>query len=461
MTISNSLTKKGEKLRKSEYSLDFEEIFDSSSNVRFEKYGDIPKNFTIYVDDKNLKCSNSNDYQPILADILDIAVAIHVSDRVCDQKMEYPAREITVYLPLRKPQIFNKKENLEKIKELLFWATGTDWIFIFKSHSRKPRFSEKNRASIQFPIRETEVALWSGGLDALAGLYYRFKETPEKEFTLLGSGSKDNMFGKQKAIRNALPKELKGNTKLFQIPIRLFGIDEKDKNYFMRSRGVVFALIGSVVATLQGQSKLHIYENGIGAFNLPYSESSIGMDHSRSVHPITLSKVSVFVSNLLKKKFEIINPFLYSTKAETLKYLHLDKRLDLVNQSMSCDRPHREVIVQCGYCSSCILRRLSIYNAEFDDTSMYKIMDLKSAKKDKKKYFEHMDYQVSRIKKALDSQNTNESKWEAFSRLFPDLDEVIDLKYEIEKQDTFAMKNKILKTYENHIKEWKAFYASI
>jgi len=375
--------------------------------------------------------------------------------------MEHPAREITVSLPLREPEAFTKKENLEKLEDLLFWATGTNWIFLFKPHSKKLRFSEKTRDPIQFPIQETEVALWSGGLDALAGLYHRSKELPKKEFTLLGSGSNDSMFGKQKTIRDALPKRLKDKTKLFRIPIRFSGIDEINKNFFMRSRGVVFALIGSAMAILQGQSNLYIYENGIGAFNLPYSESSIGLDHSRSVHPITLNKVSVFVSNLLKKKFEIINPFLYSTKTEMLEYLYLDKQLDLINKSMSCDKPHRENIVQCGYCSSCILRRLSVYNAKFNDSSKYKIMDLKSAPKKKKKYFEHMNYQVSRIKKALDSQNTIELKWEAFSKLFPDLDEVIDLKYEIGKEDTSETKRRILKIYENHIKEWKAFYASI
>lgn len=448
------------KLNKHEYSIYFEPILDECSRVRLEPKSGKIKEFKILLDDKHLQARNLNSYPPILADLLDLAVSIHSADRVCNQNMKFPSREITVYLPLRLPKIFSKSDNIERLKELLFWTTGTNWIFVFQNRPNKSRISEQIQ-NIQFPLYKTEVALWSGGLDALAGFYKRSKESLDKDFTLIGTGSNDIMFGKQKSIYKHLSSDLKNRTSLFQIPIRLSGSDDINKNKYMRSRGVVFALIGSVVAALQGQSKLFIYENGIGALNLPYSEASVGLDHSRSVHPLTLKKISIYISYILGSKFEIENPFLFTTKTNMLKDLYLDKQIELIKKSMSCDRPHRESVVQCGFCTSCILRRLSIFNANFEDSSEYKIIKLKTAKKNKKKFFDHMAYQVLRIKNTLKSQASLNLKWQAFSKIYPVLDEVIDIYHEQDDDNIPIIKKKLLHMYENYINEWYIFYNSI
>jgi hypothetical protein len=82
----------------------------------------------------------------------------------------------------------------------LEWSTGSKWIFEF---SKK---EELGRAIEQQPLIESanshvdEVTLWSGGLDALAGLYTRLKEIKNIAFMLFGTGSNDNAYARQEQV---------------------------------------------------------------------------------------------------------------------------------------------------------------------------------------------------------------------------------------------------------------------
>ena len=78
-------------------------------------------------------------------------------------------------------------------------------------------------------------------------------------------------------------------------------------------------LLGSAYSYLRGHRVLHVYENGIGAINLPYRKSAVGLDHSRSVHPETLRRVGLLMTELIDENFKVRNPFLFHTKAEMMK----------------------------------------------------------------------------------------------------------------------------------------------
>jgi len=75
-------------------------------------------------------------------------------------------------------------------------------------------------------------------------------------------------------------------------------------------------LLGAVCALLADQQLLHIYENGVGAINLPFRASEVGLDHTRAVHPISLFEMSDTVSRITQASFRFVNPFVYSTKAK-------------------------------------------------------------------------------------------------------------------------------------------------
>jgi len=442
------------------FHLQFEAILDEWTNVNL-KHGSLPtKTIEMYVDDNDLHLKHIKEKCTISSDIIDLAVAIFAADRVCIEDFFSLSREIQIDLPLRNPNIFNNSAIIDELKDLLNWGTGSIWTFNFLKRSNK-RSVEKS-SSITFPDDVQEVALWSGGLDAFAGLIQRKNKFYDKDFALIGTGASNLTFGKQKKARNILPNDIKDKTRLYQIPIRWRGVSKKDKdiNRYMRSRGIVFALIGSVAAYNQKLTELFIYENGTGAFNLPYNSSSVGVDNARSIHPITLYKISILLSNLYNVNFKIHNPFIFSTKAQMLKTLP-DEYKNLIKETISCDKPHRERPIQCGYCSSCLLRRQSIAAAGINDETSYNKLSVKLLDSGKKKYFDHMNNQVNRLSQILLSNSSMDSKWRNFTQLYPDLDDVVEILYESEGFSFTDTKKNIINLYKNYIEEWIFFEASL
>jgi hypothetical protein len=144
------------------------------------------------------------------------------------------------------------------------------------------------------------VTLWSGGLDSLAGLYNRLSGEPSARYILLGTGSNTILHSTQQQVAVRLRSRFPGRIRLVQIPIRLDESTALRKEPRQRSRGFVFMLLGAACAYLAGKTTLSVYENGIGAINLPFRASEVGLDHTRSSHPLSLLYMSNLVTELLE-----------------------------------------------------------------------------------------------------------------------------------------------------------------
>lgn len=272
-----------------------------------------------------------SELPPVILDILDLAAAIHVADKLALPQKTRPIR-IHIDLPLHNPEIFAQFN--QQLSELMFWYTSDHWSFQFSYHEKQLSHSFPPIAGYAkfSPIPElTEIALWSGGLDSLAGLYLRLMDDQNKQFVLIGTGSNGIMHGRQKQVFHSLRTMpiASGRLSFLQLPIDL---DYKKKRYRTnkshRARGIVFLLIGAVTALLIENHRLSVYETGIGAINLPLP-GGIGRDHSKAVHPISLVMVGNLISNLLGRSFSIENPFILRLKVKcasllkTILYLYL------------------------------------------------------------------------------------------------------------------------------------------
>ena len=81
--------------------------------------------------------------------------------------------------------------------------------------------------------------------------------------------------------------------------------------------------------------------------------------------------MSNFATELLGTRFSFENPFLFSTKAMMCQALVETGCIDLAFETISCDRLHREKPMQCGYCSSCLLRRQALAVHGVEDQTCY------------------------------------------------------------------------------------------
>jgi hypothetical protein len=299
-----------------------------------------------------------------------------------------------------------------------------------------------------------EVTLWSGGLDALAGLYTRLKENPEISFMLFGTGSNDNAYARQEQVFQALQPSFPNRLNLCRAPIRFSESNLHTKNKISRARGIVFTLLGSACAYLMGQRVLHLYENGIGAINLPYRKSAVGLDHSRSVHPLTLLGVSNLMSDLIGEEFKVRNPFLFWTKAEMCQQLAEDAKCELPFLTISCDSPHRKQPIQCGYCSSCILRKQALAVSQVKDQTHYIVPHATRPVGDIRLYLQHMLAQVSTFKELLNCSESATTQWKSLTKRFPELDDIVDRTHGVEGLTSLEMRKCLIRLYQTYVSEW-------
>jgi len=444
----------------SDYTLHFEPILNSNGSVRFIDHSQ-NKELTIgiNVDDKAFEYRVQAEFPAIVADLVDLAVAIHASDRLSPHNLSGKQRRLQVVLPVRHPELLSAEPFRTKLEQLLYWATGSEWVFDFQRRIAPERLVEHQ--SLPIAPQGSEVALWSGGLDALAGLYTRLQMYPEKSFVLFGTGSNNSVYARQERVAKAVQSIFPRSCHLFRVPIRFDDSGMQHKNKLSRARGVVFTLLGAACAYLMERRVLCVYENGIGAINLPYRASAVRLDHTRSVHPLTLLMVGDVVSELLGEEFRVQNPFLFWTKAEMCKALAEDGKNDLPPLTMSCDSPHRQQPIQCGYCSSCLLRRQALTAANIKDESCYVVLQGERTPKETSLQLCHMLVQVSTLRHLLGVSDEPGLKWEALTQEFPVLDDIVDRGAVAESLLPIAMQSRLIQLYQSYVSEWDAVESQI
>lgn len=436
------------------YTLDFGSGINNDGSVRLTDHKkNIESDIRISIDDQAFQYRVNQRFPSVVADLIDLAIAIHISDRLSFQDLRHQQTSICVVLAVRHPEILNTQLFQEKLQDLLKWSTGSKWMFEFKNRN----VSERMQTSLPIATTDCEVALWSGGLDALLGVYDRIKTYPEKSFVLFGGGGSNNVYHLQEEVAKKVESIFPNRSTLYRFYIRISESNTVKKNKITRTRGLVFAMLGAACASLMGQQELCFYENGIGAINLPYRASAIGLDHTRSVHPLTLLKVSDIISTLLGEPFRVWNPFLFSTKAEMCRKLFEDGRLDLPPVTKSCDSPHRNKIKipQCGYCSSCLLRRQSLAAAKLKDITRYLILHGNyQPATDPSISLRNMLAQVDTLQNLLNTSDQSEIQWRNLAYKFPDLDDIVDNCSMVEKLTISEMKIKLIRLYQNYVSEW-------
>ena len=439
----------------SDYTFHFEPVLNSNGSVRFIDHSQCNDlTVGINVDDTEFRYRVKAEFPAIVADLVDLAVAIHTSDRLAPQNLSEKQRRLHVVLPVRHPELLSAEPFRTKLDDLLKWVTDSEWVFDFQRRIATQR--EVEHQSLPIAPQGCEVALWSGGLDALAGLYTRLRMYLEKPFLLFGTGSNDSVYARQERVATEVKSIFPGRSNLFRVPIRFNNSGVQRKNKLSRARGVVFTLLGAACAHLMGQQVLYVYENGIGAINLPYRESAVGLDHSRSVHPLTLLMVGDVVSELLGEEFQVQNPFLFWTKAEMCKSLAKDGRNDLPPLTMSCDSPYREKPIQCGYCSSCLLRRQALAAASIEDRTRYVVLHGERPVKKPSLCFQNMLAQVHSLQCLLSISDEPSLQWKTLTGKFPVLDDIVDRSAVAESLVPANMRSRLIQLYQNYVSEWDA-----
>ena len=158
-----------------------------------------------------------------------------------------------------------------------------------------------------------------------------------------------------------------------------------DIEYTQRTRTFLFFAIGSVVAEMMGCVRIRFFENGIMSFNLPIASQVVGSRATRSTHPLALSQMTTFATNVLGHPFEVTNPFVWQTKAEVVRLIDVHGQADLIASSISCT--HIRKIgkrAHCGECAQCLHRRIGTLAAGLADKDPRKGYEVELLSDDRK-----------------------------------------------------------------------------
>jgi len=382
-------------------------------------------------------------YSSVAADLIDLAAVLHVLDRAVPRG-EQSKVHVEVDIPLRNPSAFRRSR--EELQTALRQYSHDRWSFTFsKSSGEDPRperalIGESPEAigrNLQPQLFRgkgpLEVALFSGGLDSFAGLIHRMRQRPETDFLLVGSGSNREVIGLQKRLNRALRREVGRSRPAFRLQQTRIHPDYPGDsppfgsfNTAPRLRGLVFTLIGAGQAVMYEQDRLHVYENGIGAINLPFGGGVRKSDHATAVHPKSLRKAGNFLSAVLGEDFEVSNPFLFKTKSQMCESIaDLSWASRLASQTISCDskprESYRKQVRHCGTCSSCLLRRLSFMASSLRDQTDYAFLQPGyEFAKDDRSHWRGMRSQAREFGQCLRGVRP----WPALANSFPNLEDV-------------------------------------
>jgi 7-cyano-7-deazaguanine synthase in queuosine biosynthesis len=417
-----------------------------------------------YVNDDSVAKLLGATLSPILADLVDVAAAIHIADRLAVRQGKTPdswRRRFRVDIPVRCLNDWRRPEVMESLCGVLAFLTGDVWDIRFSARPARLRTSESQ--THLFPTDAGEpirVSLFSGGLDALAGTiaHMEMEQKPDQHLVCV-SGTPNNRQGHHQRIQVAWLRETSQRSIThIRVPCWLESGAEVSQEPTRRTRGIFFLILGAVSALSAGANQLFVYENGIGAINLPYERIPVGVPNSRSVHPSTLILVAQFVKAITGQPFFIENPAVFQTKAEMCKHRGVQRLGSVIGETFSCDGfpVQRSGTPQCGVCTSCILRRQALYGAGLKglDVTGYGcdfFQNSQIVSPHRLRGLAAMDWQVVRLSDAL------QNGWVGLMREFPDLRQTCVALSLSSNESIETVQQRLVRLYTQHVEEWTVF----
>lgn len=353
-----------------------------------------------------MRCATGQRPAGALADLLDIAQVVHHVDKLAPTSSPLPprsaagvrrqacpgrrvqSRRICAQIPVRNPALWAAPHVRECLHALLDYLTYDTWHLEFVD---RPEYGSTRSQLAAVPLPglppdsgspDPTVCLFSGGLDAFAGVAELLRQSggARDEGTSGSAGSLILVSAETNRSIGAVQRALVDGLRLryphaqfrhVTVPVLLEGrSDSGEDGRSARTRGFLFLAIGLATAVLVDAPRLFVFENGVGALNLPYTRGQSGPDTSRSVHPSTLVHVQQLVRLILAPAQvpTVVNPFLFTTKGQMCRTLRPAGLEHLVPFTVSCDAFPKHVAGprHCGACTSCLLRRNSLWAAGLD-----------------------------------------------------------------------------------------------
>jgi hypothetical protein len=458
-----------------EYSFDFTATETARQERRGRRVGKEPTYATgFYVDDHMIGHSFGQMIDTLFADWIDVALAAYYADRKSPRRDPKSrsrgyqwARRMYMKIPVLLPDVWRRPEVGDAMRKTLSFLTDDEWQLEFVARRGQGRLTHTQQFLFPTPIElPVHVALLSGGLDSVAGAARAVADLPDHSFVFVSGATNSRQRSAQreqlKALRRLSRRELCHITVPFGVTGRgrSRGIGEEPSQ---RTRGFVFLTLGAVTALTAGVSELYVHENGVGAINLPYNATQLGTSNSRGVHPLSLLRMGELAEALIGAPFAFLNPFLFQTKGQMCRHPAVRQLTPYIKTTFSCDGfpVQTKGKPQCGTCTSCHLRRVSLEAAglsTYDPADQYicDLTDQKVKASEKQLYaLGAMEWQVRKISQKLKAPD----QWQSMVTEFPGLQEIASELGTRAEGGEREVRRSILRLYARYVAEWDTYSA--
>lgn len=219
----------------------------------------------------------------------------------------------------------------------------------------------------------TAAALFSGGLDSLAGAIDLLEQG--HRLVLVSHYDYGQLAATQQALAAALADHY-GPDRLHHLTVR---VQFEGPELTLRSRSLLYLALGlAAAAAFPGPLPLIIPENGWISLNPPLTLNRLGAYSTHTTHPHFLGELAgLWQQAGLAQALE--NPYQDWTKGEMLAQCHNRGLLEkLFPLSVSCARPmagrwQRQPAGACGYCYPCLVRRTALHRLGWDRGEHYRV----------------------------------------------------------------------------------------
>lgn len=440
--------------------------------------GDLKDRISFCFDDLPLAGSLGRQVSTRIADLIDIAVSVSISDRLAPRQRPgdpRPAddrwhRNLHVVIPVRAPQCWRRPDIVECLDQLLNFLTHDHWTVEFTNRLHNNRQSESQTSFLDQPANPAAPVLHSGGLDSLIGLVDRLSVSDVP--TVIPVTVTTN--ARIRVVTEAVIKELGKADSRFasrlqpaHVHISIVGGERArdDREQSHRTRAMLFLATGIASTVLACEDRLYVCENGVGAISLPMTPDHWGPRASKAMHPKTLALFAKLSSLALDQQVSIHNIGLFATKSELTSKLINDRFVNAARMTASCDRAsYSSRGKACGKCTSCILRRVALIAGESDSRIDSGVTSYQTDWLDPATTWDHkntlqllaMRSQFEELRSALDD-NTG---FTGLVSAFPDLYDVVDIAPNLGINET-EVEDRLMRLYTAYIHEFEAFVARI
>jgi 7-cyano-7-deazaguanine synthase in queuosine biosynthesis len=376
----------------------------------------------------------ASNIPPRLVDLLEIAAYVYSADQLATRggdKMVAMGRDwrrdFRFLVPVRDLDFWRQRGVTEQLVRSLSFLSDDYYRFDFREAVRARSVEDYLDFEADGPpagFQPDGVALFSGGLDSLAGVAATLLHG-ESRLALVSHYASTKIQSRQTELATAIAA--KGAAGRFMhVGIRVTRGQEEPRDFTQRTRSFLFASLAFVVAWLFRKDRITFFENGVTSVNLPLAEHVLGSRATRTTHPRVLSNLGQFFSTIAGSANDIVNPFFWLTKTEVVQRLAAAGAENLIGRSFSCSHTRLVAITgrHCGVCTQCLERRFAVLAsglADHDPADNYQVDLLEGERTDPKGLTLAECYVLAASRYAEMTETAFLAKYGGLSRVLPHL----------------------------------------